>query len=84
LNDKSNKIAVERGMAALSVNISIINFHAFPDTFKKGDNEHIFNVSLRHVMRYLLHDLIVGHDLRSVLSSGDCRGRGPLVETKQW
>jgi hypothetical protein len=79
----SNKIAVGRGVAALSVNISIINFHAFPDTFKKGD-EHIFNVSLRHVMRYLLHDLIVGHDLRSVLSSGDCRGCGPLVESEQW
>jgi len=50
LNDKSNKIAVGRGVAALSANVNIINFHVFPDTSPKEDNDHIYNVYLRHLM----------------------------------
>ena len=74
MNDKSNKIAVGRGVAELSANISIINFHVFPDTSQKQDNEHIYNVYLRHLMRYVLHDLSVDDNLRSVLSSGPVGG----------
>jgi hypothetical protein len=44
LNDKSNKIAVGQGVAALSANISIINFHVFPDTSQKEDSEHIYKL----------------------------------------
>lgn len=82
MNDKSNKIAVEQGVAALSANISIVTFHVFPDTSQKEDNEHIYNVYLRHLISSL--DLIVGDEFRSVLSSADCRRRGPLVESDQW
>lgn len=85
-NVKSNKIAVGRGVAAISANISTIKFHVFPETSQKEDNEHIYRayVYLLHLVRYLLHDFIVGDDFRSVLSSGEFRRRVPLVEPGQW
>lgn len=76
MNDKSNKISVGRGVAELSANISIINVHVFPDTSRKEVNEHIYNIYLRHLMRYLMRDLVMGDDFRSVLSCGAVGGEG--------